>query len=188
MTLVALLLAVAPGGSLPTVPERIVEGARKQLAWGTVYDNAYYRIPYPNGDLPKTKGVCTDVVIRALRHAGFDLQRLIHEDMKLAWKAYPRYAGLNKPDRNIDHRRVPNQRVFWKRHGLVLTTDPNNKRAWKPGDIVTWKLDNGLDHTGVLTDQLNRKGLPYVVHNLGTTLEEDVLEAWKITGHYRYPR
>ncbi len=183
--MITLLLAIA----LPTSPAtKIIEGARIQLNWGTVYDNRYVKLSYPNGDLPKDRGVCTDVVVRALRHAGYDLQKLIHEDMKVAWNSYPRYSGNGKPDKNIDHRRVPNQRVFWKRHGLVLTTDPKQKEQWKPGDVVTWKLDNGLDHTGLLTDRRNAKGLPYAIHNLSTTLEEDVLESWVITGHYRYPR
>lgn len=171
-------------------PARIVEGARKQLDWGTVYDNRYVKLTYPGGDLPKDRGVCTDVVIRALRHAGYDLQRLIHEDMKVDWSAYPRYSGLSKPDKNIDHRRVPNQRVFFKRHGLSLTTSSSlaTRSQWKAGDFVTWKLGSGLDHIGVLTDKRGQSGWPMVVHNLSTTLEEDVLRSWKITGHYRFPR
>lgn len=175
---------------LAGTPDRIVEGARRQLDWGTVYDNRYVKLSYPGGDLPKDRGVCTDVVVRALRHAGYDLQKLIHEDMKRDWKAYPRYSGLSKPDRNIDHRRVPNQRVFFTRHGVKLTTSTTSlhRRHWKPGDFVTWKLDSGLDHIGVLSDRVGPSGWPMVVHNLSTTLEEDVLRSWQITGHYRYPR
>lgn len=181
--------AAAREATIPTsgVAAKIVGAAKAQLSWGTQYDNRYVKLPYPNGDLPKDRGVCTDVVIRALRPAGYDLQRLIHEDMKKAWAAYPRYSGNSNPDPNIDHRRVPNQRVFWRRHGQVLTTSVTDPFKWKPGDIITWKLDNGLDHTGVLSDKPGEKGFPYVIHNLGTTLEEDVLSAWKITGHYRYP-
>ncbi len=167
---------------------KIVEGAREQLSWGTVYDNRYVKLKYPNGDLPRNRGVCTDVIVRALRHAGYDLQKLMHEDMKLAWKQYPRYPGNGKPDKNIDHRRVPNHRVFWKRFGSVLSVDTKLKAQWKPGDFVTWRLNSGLDHTGILSDKRNGKGLPYAIHNLSTTLEEDVLESWVITGHYRYPR
>jgi len=180
-----MLLLTAPAA---TTASKVVEGARMQLTWGTAYDGRYVKLRYPGGDLPKNRGVCTDVIIRALRHAGYDLQQLIHEDMALAWKSYPRYPGISKPDTNIDHRRVPNQRVFWRRHGRVLTLDTTIAAAWRPGDIVTWKLDSGLDHTGLLTDRRNAKGLPYAVHNLSTTLEEDVLESWVITGHYRYPR
>lgn len=172
-----------------SAPVKIVEGARKQLDWGTVYDNRYVRLSYPGGDLPRDRGVCTDVVVRALRHAGHDLQKLIHEDMKAAWSAYPRYSGLSKPDRNIDHRRVPNQRVFFTRKGRSLTTRTTRAEVaqWKPGDFVTWKLDSGLDHIGVLSDRRGDSGWPMVIHNLSTTLEEDVLTRWRITGHYRYP-
>ena len=174
---------------MKSIPDRIVEGARGQLARGTTYDNRYVKIAYPLGDVPRKIGVCTDVVVRAYRHAGYDLQVLIHKDMVAAWKSYPRYAGNSKPDTNIDHRRVPNQRVFFRRHGKNLTTlvSAQTQSAWQPGDIVTWKLDNGLDHTGVLSDKRDSRGWPYVIHNLGTPLEEDVLTSWKITGNYRYP-
>lgn len=187
--LAALVLPFLVAAPDPTVVDKLIRGAREQCSWGTSYDNAYYKLGYPNGDLPKAKGVCTDVIVRALRAAGYDLQKLIHEDMKASWKSYPRYPGNSKPDTNIDHRRVPNQRVFWKRQGLVVTAKVSDetKVKWKPGDIVTWKLGNGLDHTGILTDKRNAKGWPYVVHNLGTTLEEDALTSWTITGHYRYP-
>lgn len=182
---IALLLLAAP-----SPVDKMIASAREQCTWGTRYDNRYVKLAYPGGDLPKERGVCTDVVVRALRAAGHDLQKLIHEDMKRAWAEYPRYPGNKTPDRNIDHRRVPNQRVFWKRHGMVLTTsvNGNSKAKWRPGDIITWKLDNGLDHTGMLTDKRSARGWPYVVHNLGTTLEEDVLDSWQITGHYRYPK
>ncbi len=173
-----------------TPAQKIVAGARDQLTWGTRYNGAYVRISYPNGDVPKAQGVCTDVVIRSLRHAGYDLQKLIHEDMKKAWESYPRYSGLSKPDRNIDHRRCPNQIAFFKRHGKKLSTltDDKSKEQWKPGDFVFWKLPNGLDHVGVLTNKRNSRGLPYTIHNLSTPLEEDVLESYKIVGHYRFPK
>lgn len=173
-----------------TSSDKIVAGARLQLSWGTVYDGRYVKLSYPGGDVPKERGVCTDVVVRALRHAGHDLQKLIHEDMKVAWDAYPRYPGVTKPDRNIDHRRVPNQRVFFRRHGRTLTieTFPGKRAEWKAGDFVSWKLDSGLDHIGVLTDRRGASGWPMAIHNLSTTLEEDVLLSWKITGHYRYPK
>lgn len=169
---------------------KIVAGARDQLSWGTTYNGAYVRIRYPNGDVPRKQGVCTDVVIRAYRHAGLDLQKLIHEDMKKAWSSYPRYGGLSRPDTNIDHRRCPNQIAFFKRHGkqLSIRTDGIYKTHWQPGDIVFWKLPNGLDHVGVLTDRRNSKGLPYTVHNLSQPLEEDVLESYKIVAHFRYPK
>jgi uncharacterized protein len=175
-------------GEPTSVQRKIVEGARDQLNWGTRYDNAYYRLEYPGGDLPRDKGVCTDVVVRALRQADLDLQQLVHEDMKRAWAEYPRYAGHTRPDWNIDHRRVPNLMRFFKRHGLELTKDPARRDEWQPRDIVCWNLNNGLDHVGVLSDRLSDSGLPLVVHNLGTTTEDDVLDTWKIVGHFRYPK
>jgi uncharacterized protein YijF (DUF1287 family) len=190
---VALLLGgcagpVAPAATAPIrspkitgVAAKIVEGARLQLQSPAQYTGAYYQIHYPGGDVPSSKGACVDVVIRALRHAGYDLQKLIHEDMVRNLSKYPRHG--DGTDTNIDHRRVPNQRVFFTRFGKSLPVD----RDWRPGDIVSWKLDNGLDHIGVLSDTLDSAGEPWVIHNLSSTAEEDVLRSWKITGHYRYP-
>ncbi len=172
----------------PTAAQGIVSAARTQLSWGTAYYSKYTAMKYPGGDLPKNRGVCTDVVIRALRPLGYDLQKLIHEDMKRAWSAYPRYSGLKTTDKNIDHRRVPNQRVFFTRHGKSLTNDLGKKSEWKPGDFVTWKLPGNLDHIGILTDKRNAKGLPFAIHNMSTTLEEDIIATYKITGHYRFPK
>lgn len=169
----------------------LVDGLRDQLTWGTGYDPQYYRIAYPGGDVPRDCGVCTDVVIRAYRHAGIDLQKLIHEDMEKAWSSYPRYKGLEAPDTNIDHRRVPNQAWFFKRHGLSLTTSATDPKDWQPGDVVEWRLVGGLDHTGMLTDKLDKDGFPYVIHNIGQgPQEEDVLRtwSWKLTGHFRFPK
>jgi uncharacterized protein YijF (DUF1287 family) len=176
-----------PNTSATRIPTRgaakqIVEGARLQMAHPSSYSGAYYAISYPGGDVPPDRGACTDVVIRALRHAGYDLQKLIHEDMEENLSIYPRHG--NRSDPNIDHRRVPNQRRFFTRFGLSLDTS----KDWEPGDIVTWKLDGGLDHTGVLTDVADKRGVPLVIHNLSQTAEEDVLMSWKITGHYRFPK
>jgi len=167
---------------------KIVEGAKRQAREGASYTVGYFQLSYPGGDLPRSQGVCTDVVIRSLRSAGYDLQKLIHEDMSKRFKTYPKRE--KKPDPNIDHRRCPNQAWFFKTYGrsLTLAASARTAKEWKPGDIVYWKLDNGLDHTGVLSDKLNAAGLPYVVHNLGTCMEEDVLTSWKIVGHYRYPK
>jgi uncharacterized protein YijF (DUF1287 family) len=171
-----------------SIPQKIVAGARRQIGAG--YDPAYRVLPYPNGDVPADRGVCTDVVVRALRAAGCDLQQLIHEDMRRSFNRYPRRWGLRRPDPNIDHRRVPNQMTFFRRHGLELTrvVSPGALTEWQPGDIVCWKLDNGRDHTGVLSDARNPTGVPHVVHNLARCAEEDCLTAWKITGHFRYPK
>jgi uncharacterized protein len=176
-------------GALTETQAKIVAAAKDQLSWGTVYNSAYVSIPFPRGDVPRKQGVCTDVVVRSLRAVGHDLQELIHKDMKLAWSAYPRYSGLAKPDPNIDHRRVPNQIRYFERHAQKLTTavSPRTLPEWQPGDIVYWKLESGLDHTGVLSDTVNDRGEPYVIHNLGGVREEDVLTRWKIVGLYRYP-
>lgn len=170
-------------------PQRLIlESAKKQAEEGAFYSAGYAKLDYPMGDVPADRGACTDVVIRALRAAGYDLQQLIHEDMKQNFKKYPRRGS--KPDPNIDHRRCPNQIFFLKRFGKELTkeTEGEHKRSWQPGDIVYWKLDNGLDHTGILSDRRNSSGLPYVIHNLGRCAEEDVLTEWKIVGHYRFPK
>ena len=171
------------------IADKIVAGAKRQV--GDRYDPSYVSLRYPNGDVPRGTGACTDVIIRALRAAGFDLQRLIHEDMRRDFGAYPRKWGLRRPDRNIDHRRVPNQMTFFRRHGHTLTTAVSARTLpeWRPGDIVTWKLTgSNLDHTGILSDRTNAAGVPYAIHNLSTCAEEDCLTRWKITGHFRYPR
>jgi uncharacterized protein YijF (DUF1287 family) len=161
-------------------PNLILEGAKRQLQTPAIYTPGYFKIAYPGGDLPANKGVCTDVVIRALRHAGTDLQKAIHTDM--AKRTYPRRE--KKRDSNIDHRRVPNQMFWLDRFATKLPLD----RDWKPGDLVYWKLNNGLDHCGIVSDRLNDRRQPYVIHNIWQTAEEDVLTEWKIVGHYRLKR
>lgn len=167
---------------------KVLQGAKIQAREGAAYTVGYFRIGYPNGDIDRNKGVCTDVVIRALRHAGYDLQKLIHEDMRTRFKTYPRRE--KRPDSNIDHRRCPNQIWFFKTYGKTLTNkvDASTMKHWRAGDIVYWKLPSGLDHTGVVSDRKNSRGEPYVIHNLGQCAEEDVLTSWKIVGHYRYPK
>jgi uncharacterized protein YijF (DUF1287 family) len=178
----AVLIAFSP----LSTGEKIATHAIEQTTWGTVYDPAYVRLRYPNGDLPRTMGVCTDVVIRALRSVGKDLQKLIHEDAK---KHPTRYSRIEKLDRNIDHRRCPNQAAFFKAHGKQLSHayKASSAQAWKPGDFVFWKLPNGRDHVGVVTMRRNADGKPWVVHNLGGTRHEDVLTEWKLVGRFRYP-
>lgn len=168
----------------------IVGGARDQLTWGTGYDARYCQISYPDGDVPRKMGACTDVVIRAYRCAGIDLQELIHKDMERAWGKYPRYKGLGAPDSNIDQRRVPNQAEYFRRHWKTLTANPSNPKDWQPGDVVEWKIFGKYEHTGLLCDDLDTAGFPFVIHNIGSGPEEqDVLRAlgWKITGHFRCP-
>ena len=173
-----------------TKAEKIVARARQEAERAVTYDAEYRDLSYPNGDPPETKGACTDVVIRAYRAAGYDLQRLIHEDMRRNFSRYPQSYGLKRPDHNIDHRRVPNQMTFLRRHGraLPIGTTGAAVQSWMPGDIVYWKLDSGLDHCGIISDRRGATGLPLVIHNLSVAREEDCLAAWKITGHFRYPR
>ena len=174
-----------------TTRAKIVAGARAQLGIG--YDPAYVKLAYPGGDVAKNTGVCTEVVIRALRTVGRDLQVLIHEDMARNFPLYPsrKKWGLKRPDKNIDHRRVLNQMVFFRRFGTELTKVVSNKTLpqWQPGDIVCWDLNgHGQTHTGILTEKKSSAGWPFVVHNLGSCREENVLGAWKIIGHFRYPK
>lgn len=167
----------------------ILEGLRVQCREAAVYTVGYVGIPYPGGDVPRSGGVCTDVVIRALRAAGHDLQKLVHEDMASAFGSYPTRWGLKKPDPNIDHRRIPNQRTFFARHGAEIPLDAPGEpsKVWLPGHIVYWKLPDGLDHCGVVSDGLTEDGTPLVVHNYGVCGEEDALFAWKIVGHAAWP-
>ncbi len=169
---------------------KIVAGARAQIGIG--YDPAYVKLTYPGGDVAKTTGVCTDVVVRALRAGGRDLQKLMHEDMTRHFALYPsrKKWGLKRPDSNIDHRRVPNQMVFFRRFGKELTQEvrPKTLAQWQPGDIVCWDLNPaGLKHTGIVSDKKDANGMPFVIHNLGGCREENALTSWKIIGHFRYP-
>src|SRR5262249_23927362 len=137
----------------------VAEGARQQLIHPAVYSPDYVRIAYPMGDIPPDKGACVDVVIRALRYAGYDLQALIQDGMKRRIATYPRREAHRDP--NIDHRRVPNQMHFFARYGLSLPQDTKGTagRTWQAGDLVYWKLPNGLDHCGVVSDRTGPRGL-----------------------------
>lgn len=161
--------------------------AAKSLDTFVLYDSAYTKIPYPNGDVSKNKGVCTDVVIRSYRKLGIDLQQKVHEDMKANFAKYPKIWGLKKPDTNIDHRRVPNLQVFFSRFGVVLpiTDKPED---YKAGDIVTWNLGTNTPHIGIVLDEKNwNNSRPLIFHNIGFgQVKEDMLFDYKITGHYRY--
>ena len=162
----------------------LVGDARSQI-WQTLYyDPAYTALKYPMGDVPIIKGVCTDVVIRALRHQGIDLQQRIHEDMRKNFKQYPQKWGLKGTDKNIDHRRVPNIMKYFERQGYA-TKD----QQYLPGDIVTWDLGKGLTHIGIISDKTSMLSkTPLVIHNIGYgTRENDILHEYKIIGHYRLP-
>jgi uncharacterized protein YijF (DUF1287 family) len=151
------------------------------------YDPGYYRIAYPGGDVPADRGVCTDVIIRAYRKMGVDLQKLIHEDMLAHFEEYPHLWGMKKTDSNIDHRRVPNMATFFGRHGTVLKIS-GNAADYRPGDIVTWDLGGGIPHIGIIINRKNTQGTNFlVVHNIGRgQIMEDCLFRFRITGHYQY--
>ena len=163
-----------------------VKAARSQIGKTRYYDPSYQVIGYPNGDVAVERGVCTDVIIRALRDAyHYDLQKTVHEDMKKNFTQYPQIWGLRQPDRNIDHRRVPNLKVFFKRKGwaLPLSSRPTN---FKPGDIVTCIVPPSLPHIMIVSDRLSKDSIPLVIHNIGNgTQEEDLLFTYQLTGHYR---
>lgn len=152
------------------------------------YDPTYFTIPYPNGDVPKGKGVCTDVIIRAYRKMGVDLQKEVHNDMKKNFGKYPKAWDLKTTDSNIDHRRVPNLEVFFARFGESLQTT-NNPQDYKPGDIVTWMLPGRHTHIGIVVDKKAPSGRYMIVHNIGSgQVMEDVIFEYTMRGHYRYKK
>ncbi|HWS88401.1 MAG TPA: DUF1287 domain-containing protein [Pyrinomonadaceae bacterium] len=168
--------------------DRLSDAAVERTNHAVRYDPTYFVIPYPNGDVPPDVGVCTDEVIRSYRAVGVDLQRLVHEDMQSNFALYPRKWGLKRPDTNIDHRRVPNLMVFFERQGAAQPVT-DDARDYKPGDVVTWDLGNGLTHIGgvVAVPSQSDESRLQIVHNIGAGPKmEDVLFAWKITGHYRF--
>lgn len=164
----------------------LVLAARERTTHFVTYNGAYRKIAYPMGDVPNNIGVCTDVLVRSYRKLGIDLQQLVHEDMRDHFSLYPNIWGLKKPDTNIDHRRVPNLRVFFSRHGQSLPV--SNKAAdYLPGDIVSWELSRGVPHIGIVSNKRTEDGHPYIIHNIGWgPKEEDRLFAYTISGHYRY--
>lgn len=180
-----VLLLVWPAPLLADeVALQLVAAARAQVGVTVVYDPSYRGLDYPGGDIPAERGVCTDVVIRAYRRLGLDLQVAVHEDMKRAWSEYPKLWALSGPDRNIDHRRVPNLVTYFRRMGAALPPgdDPD---SYLPGDLVTWRLPSGVPHIGIVSDR--RAGrVPLVIHNIGAgAAEEDVLFGFERTGHFR---
>ncbi len=161
----------------------------EQLPRLVVYDSSYRQMDYPNGDVPSHYGVCSDVVIRSYRKLGIDLQKQLHEDIKKNFSQYPsqKMWGLRKPDTNIDHRRVPNLETFFARKGTVKPITVKGE-DYLPGDIVSWRLDNGRPHIGIVTSIKASNSRYYLVmHNIGYgQVTEDVLFKWKIVGHYSY--
>ncbi|WP_260581769.1 DUF1287 domain-containing protein [Sphingopyxis sp. PET50] len=178
---------LAGGAWAETTAGRLVAAARRQVGITLAYDPAYTVLPFPNGDVPRAKGVCTDVVIRAYRDAfGIDLQALVNADMKGDFGAYPKNWGLRRPDRNIDHRRVPNLATYWTRQRarLPVSADPAD---WRPGDIFTAMTGGRFPHTGIVSDRTSAAGRPLVIHNIGRgAREEDALFDHPLTGHFRW--
>ncbi|NEO84443.1 MAG: DUF1287 domain-containing protein [Spirulina sp. SIO3F2] len=166
---------------------QVVAGAIARTSRTHIYDPSYVGMDYPNGDVPDHLGVCTDVVVRSFRNAGVDLQQEVHEDMAANFSVYPPNWGLTGPDSNIDHRRVPNLMTFFERHNAAqeITRNPEN---YQPGDVIAWRLSNGLLHMGMVINERSKDNKRYlIVHNMATgTEKQDVLFAWKIIGHYRY--
>ncbi|MES2820090.1 MAG: DUF1287 domain-containing protein [Pseudomonadota bacterium] len=183
----ALLLGLC-GSVWALEPQRLLEAAREQVGVTRSYDPGYRRLAYPGGDVPLATGVCTDVVIRALRAQGLDLQVAVHQDMTRHFALYPRNWGLTRPDSNIDHRRVPNLMTYFSRQGWALKPTQTAK-GYRAGDILTWDLGGGVLHIGILSDRQSADGTPLVLHNIGLgTREDDILLRYRIIGHYRFPR
>jgi uncharacterized protein YijF (DUF1287 family) len=169
--------------------DRLSDAAIALTHTEVVYDPSYFSIAYPNGDVPVGKGVCTDVIIRAYRTLGIDLQKEVHEDMSAHFSLYPKKWGLKTTDRNIDHRRVPNLMTFFARHGKVLSLS-GNPVDYKPGDIVCWNLGGATTHIGIVVNRKSGDGKRnLIVHNIGGGQElADCLFSFKIIGHYRYKK
>lgn len=186
VTLTALsLLAARP--ALSQDMSGLIAAARAQVGVTTIYDPAYVSLPYPGGDVPADRGVCTDVVIRAFRTAwGLDLQRVVHADMRRAFDSYPQLWGMTGPDANIDHRRVPNLQTLFTRAGASLPIS-TEVADYQPGDLVSWRLPGNLPHIGIVSDRRTEGGeMPLILHNIGGgAQEEDLLLSFAITGHYR---
>jgi uncharacterized protein YijF (DUF1287 family) len=161
--------------------------ALNEVGMTTVYDPSYVKLDYPGGDVPLDRGVCTDVVIRALRRVDVDLQVLVHEDKKKFPDAYPHDWTGSPLDANIDHRRVPDLMVFFKREGKEQPVS-KLEADYLPGDVVVWRLPSGLLHIGLVTDRtVHGTNRPLLVHNIGEGAQcEDVLFAFNIIGHYRW--
>jgi uncharacterized protein YijF (DUF1287 family) len=173
---------------LPSTPRAaaLIAAARKQIGVTLTYDGGYTRIPFPNGDIPRERGACTDILIRAYRDAfGLDLQALVNEDMKAAFAAYPRTWGLPAPDPNIDHRRVPNLATWFDRHRARLPI-PKDPADWRPGDIFTCRVNQNGTHIGLVSDRADSRS-PLLIHNYGAgAREQDMLPHLDMTGRFRW--
>ena len=184
---VLLLLISKHTSGQEVLVENLAEAAIELTKQKVKYDPTYFGIDYPNGDVPSDKGVCSDVIIRAYRMLGIDLQKEVHEDMKANFNEYPKNWGLSSTDKNINHRRVPNLMKFFERKGNVEIIS-KNPEDYKSGDIVSWNLSGGKTHIGIV---ISKKAIDssrnLIVHNIGAgQVAEDCLFKFKIIGHYRY--
>ena len=189
LTTLLITFIVSIGWAQTDFFTKLSESALSLTQNKVTYDPKYYSITYPNGDIPSDRGVCTDVVIRAYRKLGIDLQKEIHEDMKTNFALYPKIWGLKTTDKNIDHRRVPNLMTFFERHNAKLSIT-RNANDYKPGDIVCWNLGGAITHIGIVVDQKSQDGKRnLIVHNIGGgQVLADCLFEYKIIGHYRYQK
>ena len=180
------ILKPLPPNASPQL-KQLIDGAVAQAGVTTGYDPSYVKIDYPAGDVATDTGVCSDVVVRAFRKAGVDLQKQVHEDMARAWSEYPKKWAASGPDTNIDHRRVLNLMTYFTRLGKSLPVT-SNRDDYLPGDVVAWDLGGGQDHIGIVTNMWSESEKRcLVVHNIGAGARvENVLFAWTIKGHYRY--
>jgi uncharacterized protein YijF (DUF1287 family) len=183
------LRALDPAAGQSAFYDQLADSAFTLTYQRVRYDPGYYSLRYPGGDVPEDRGVCTDVIIRAYRKMGIDLQKEVHEDMTGNFNMYPNYWGMQHTDKNIDHRRVPNLMTFFKRHGIEkeISALPSD---YEPGDIVCWDLGNGIRHVGIVVKQRSPDGeRNLIVHNIGGgQVAEDCLFRFRIIGHYRYKK
>jgi len=187
--LLVLILTASVAIGQTSFYDRLADSALTLTEYDVYYDPTYTKIPYPNGDVAPNKGVCTDVVIRAYRKLGIDLQKEVHEDMAANFGKYPKKWGMSHPDKNIDHRRVYNLMTFFTRHGTVKAVTDNAK-DYLPGDIVCWMLGGQLTHIGMVTKEKSDDGKrPLIVHNIGGgQVLADCLFSYEIIGHYQYKK
>ena len=189
LSLAYILLLTTPGVAQTSYGKMLSDKAIELTRQRVKYDPSYYRIAYPNGDVPADRGVCTDVIIRTYRKLGIDLQKELHEDISNNFSKYPKNWGLTKPDKNIDHRRVPNLMTFFSRYGEVKKVSLSAS-DYLPGDIVCWDLGKGVTHIGIVVDRKSADGKRnLIVHNIGNGQEiSDCLFQYKVIGHYFYKK
>jgi len=186
LVFLSLVLVVTSHAQAPSFAERLVKAAMERTTHTVRYEPAYVRLDYPNGDVPADTGVCTDEVIRSYRALGFDLQKLVHEDMKRAFSAYPKIWSLKSTDKNIDHRRVPNLQTFFKRRGASLPVT-RNAADYLPGDLITCTVPPHLPHIAIVVPAPDGGDTPWIVHNIGRGPKcENRLFEFPLTGHYRF--